>query len=154
MSKRRAPINPEYESYEVFRGCSRRDLRFLSALSTRIELPAGRVLARQGEHRREFVVVVRGTADLRRDGRLIERLGPGNYYGEFALLAGIPQPATVTAHTPLTVDVMAERDFRCAFSLLPSMRAHIGREFDRRAAAWFAPEPDEITVPVQPALTS
>jgi CRP-like cAMP-binding protein len=153
MSKRHGFINPEYETYEVFRGCSRRDLRFLSSLATRIELPAGRVLAREGEHRREFVLVVKGTADLHRDGRLVERLGPGGYYGEFALLTGIPQPATVTAHTPLTVDVIAERDFRCAFSLLPSVRTHIDREFDRRAAAWFAPDPDEIAAKKRPALT-
>jgi CRP-like cAMP-binding protein len=100
---------------------------------------AGRVLARQGERRREFVLVVRGAADVLRDGHLIDRLGPGCHFGEFTLLRDVPQPATLVARTPLTVDVMANRDFRFACSMLPSMRARINRELDRRTAMWLTP---------------
>jgi len=139
MRSRRHPINPEYENYGLFAGCSRRELAYVTSIATRLDLPAGRVLAQQGDRRREFVIVVRGIADVTRDGRLVDRLLAGSHHGESGLVRDVPQPATVVARTRMTVDVIGLREFRSMYSALPSVRAGIDRELDRRTTAWLSP---------------
>lgn len=147
MSYRHDPRPAQYGTLELFDGCSRRALQTLSQLGTRIELPPGKVLARQGSHRQEFVLVVRGAADVVRDGSVVDHLGPGDHHGEFTLLRGVPHPTTLVAMEPMVVDVFAAREFRAAYRALPSFRAAIDRELDRRAAAW-------LTLPATRALSS
>ena len=53
-----------------------------------------------------------GTAALSVDGDAITTLGPGDHYGEMALLDDGPRTATITALTPMSLAVVGRRDFR------------------------------------------
>jgi len=136
MSYRTDPRPAQYGSLELFDGCSRRALRTLATLGTRIDVPAGKALARQGANRQEFVLVIGGAADVVRDGAVVDHLRPGDHHGEFALLRGVPQPTTLVATEPMVVDVFGAREFRAAYKAMPSFRAAIDRTLDRRTATW------------------
>ena len=64
------------------------------------EVSAGDVVVRQGEPAAEFYVVASGEVAVARDGREVRRLGPGEAFGEIALLEPGPRTATVTALAP------------------------------------------------------
>lgn len=96
----------------LFSGCSKKELRRIASLADEIDLRRGKVLTRQGAPGREFFVLLDGTVDVVRDGDHIATLGPGDFFGEMALISNIPRNATVTATTPIRALVVVDRDFR------------------------------------------
>lgn len=74
----------------------------LAASLEREEHPAGRVVIAQGDPGDRFYVVAAGRADVRVDGVARPSLGPGECFGEIALLRDSLRTATVTAGTDLT----------------------------------------------------
>lgn len=60
-------------------------------------LPAGNVLYRQGDSGRYMYVMKFGAADIRVDGRLVEKAGAGTVLGEHTVALGKPRSATVVA---------------------------------------------------------
>jgi CRP-like cAMP-binding protein len=96
---------------EFFEGLSARELRSIARLMTRLEVRAGRTLVREGTVGREFFVIIDGEAEVTRNGRRINHLGPGATFGEIALLDTSPRVATVTALTDMTVEVLTRSEF-------------------------------------------
>jgi CRP-like cAMP-binding protein len=64
--------------------------------------PAGTVLTKQGEELSEtFGVIVEGRAQVNVHGRPVRTVGPGDYFGEMALIDRSYRSATITAQTQL-----------------------------------------------------
>jgi CRP-like cAMP-binding protein len=95
----------------LFSACDDAELDVALENMTQAEFPAGQVLAQQGRVGREFLVVVEGRARVTIDEREVAVLGPGDFFGEMALLDGGPRTATVVAITDLVVDVMSHQEF-------------------------------------------
>jgi voltage-gated potassium channel len=75
--------------------------------------PAGSVVVRQGdEHGVGFFVVAEGEGVVTVDGKEVDKVGPGSYFGEVALISDRVRTATVTATTDLRCQVMTLWDFR------------------------------------------
>src|SRR6185436_2827826 len=96
----------------LFESCSKADLVRIAALADELDVPAGRVLMRQGEYGHECFVILEGKAKVSFRGRGGTTLGPGECFGEMALL----QPrgkrsATVTAETDMDLLVLGSREF-------------------------------------------
>ena len=96
----------------LFSGCSKKELRRIASLADEIDLRSGKELTRQGSPGREFFVLLDGTVDVVRNGERIDTLGPGDFFGELALISNIPRTATCTATTPIRALVVVDRDFR------------------------------------------
>ena len=95
----------------LFQGLDKKHLQRVAQLATRLDLPEGKELIRQGEAGHEFVIVLNGELEIRRDDDVVATSGPGDYVGEIALLADRPRTATVVAKTPVAVEVIGRREF-------------------------------------------
>jgi len=94
-------------------GLDRKDLERLSKDFTERTFPAGSVVVREGDtHGMGFFVVVEGDGVVTVDGREVDKIGPGSYFGEVALISDRTRTATVTATTDLKTLVMTYWDFR------------------------------------------
>jgi CRP-like cAMP-binding protein len=100
--------------------CSRRERQAFAQASTRLEVPAGTVLARAGNVGREFAIVLTGAA-VATDGRKESALLAGDHFGDVALLDAGPTPATVVAATPMTLAVVSPGDFPVVLDRCPTI---------------------------------
>lgn len=106
----------------LFSGLSRRQLDLIAKHADEVKLDAGKVLARQGEHGLEFLLIVDGRAGVERNGKVVARLGAGNFFGEMSLIDGKPRTATVIAETPIVLLVIHRRVFGHLLDTLPGLQ--------------------------------
>jgi MFS family permease len=87
-----------------------------------VELPAGDAVFRQGEPGEHFYVVRAGRAEVVLDGALVRTLGPGDCFGEIALLGAQPRTATVRAAPdgPLAVSRLRRSSYLTAVTGYPA----------------------------------
>lgn len=121
----RSDIDATLAAIPIFSECSRKELKAISKLVTPVEIPAGKVLVKEGDPGREFMIIVSGTATVRRGGRKVDSLGPGDFFGELAVLVGVPRTATVTADTDMTVEAMNRQEFSSLLDESPAMAKKI-----------------------------
>jgi len=105
----------------LFERCTRKELAAIATLATPLDLPAGKVLASQGEQGKEFFVIVSGRAEASREGFTIGGMGPGSFFGEMSLLERLPRVATVTTTEPTTVLVLTAKAFDQLVADMPSV---------------------------------
>lgn len=94
----------------IFSGLSKKELRSVGRLMTQISVKEGRALTREGQVGREFMVILEGTAVVRRGGRKIAELGPGDFLGELAVLSGAPRTADVIATSDMELESLNRRE--------------------------------------------
>jgi CRP-like cAMP-binding protein len=117
----------------LFRACSRKDLQTLAKHAEDLNIPAGRTLIKEGAvGAQEFFVIVDGKAGVSRKGKRIATLGPGDYFGELALLDRAPRNATVTAESDMEVVVLTQRDFATVLTDVPGIAHKILAGMARR----------------------
>ena len=109
----------------LFAGLSKKELVAVSSLATRLDLAAGKELTKQGETGNEFVVILDGEVDVVIDGNVVASRGPGDYFGEIALLSERPRTATVVAKTPVAIEVIGRREFRALVDDQPTIEAQL-----------------------------
>lgn len=76
-----------------------------------LDVPAGTVVFRQGEPADRYYVIENGTVDVVGDGQSVSTLGPGEGFGEIALLRHVPRTATVSAKTDVRLHSLTSHDF-------------------------------------------
>jgi putative iron-dependent peroxidase len=96
----------------LFDGCSAHELRFIAARAESRDYAAGARLCVEGDPAERFFVILDGRAEATRDGSVLRSLGPGDFFGEIALIDNGPRTATVTASSPLRCLVVGSREFR------------------------------------------
>jgi CRP-like cAMP-binding protein len=120
----------------LFSACSRDELRKLAQRTTDIPIAEGHVLVKEGDRGLEFFVIVGGQAKVSRRGRKVGELGPGDFFGELALLIDSERNATVTAATPMEAIVLSRREFDAALADAPRMTRKIMAGMARRLAEY------------------
>jgi len=126
----------------LFESLSGRERSLVARAARTVAAGAAEELVREGEPGDEFFLILDGTATVRRNGRKVASLGPGDYFGELAILDGARRSATVVADGPATLLVLAGRDLVAALEEAPGLSAKLLvamagrlREADRRAFA-------------------
>jgi CRP-like cAMP-binding protein len=119
-------------SVPLFAHCDRRELEEIAEAADLIDVPAGLTLVTQGQHTNEFVVIAQGAAEVTRDGAQAATLGPGDFFGEIALITGAPRTATVTATEASTLLVLTDRAFGRVTDDIPSIATSVLRVLGER----------------------
>ena len=115
LDDRTMPI-PERElailrSVDLFASVPAPELEGLAARLEEVAAKSGAVIVREGEPGTRFYVIEDGEVEVNRGGRPVATLGPGDYFGEIALLRHVPRTATVVAKTPVTLLALEREDF-------------------------------------------
>ena len=96
----------------LFSSASKSELEQIASIADELDLPEGKVLIKEGDAGREFFVLIDDTAEVERGGRKVASLGPGDFFGEIALIAKTPRNATITTTSPVRALVVTDRAFR------------------------------------------
>lgn len=108
-----ASLAEELKEVPLFSGLSKRQLKQLSRCCREREVKSGTALIREGEKSGiTFFVIVEGTATASVAGDEVGKLGPGDHFGELALISEHVRGATVIADEPMRCLVMGFWDFR------------------------------------------
>ncbi len=105
----------------LFSTCSARELRTIRRALEEVTVPPDRVLVEEGTIGREFFLIVEGEASVRRNGRRLATLGPGQYFGELALLDRRPRSATIVSETEMLLLVLGQRQFNGMLDAVPAL---------------------------------
>ena len=96
-----------------------------------VHVPAGQRVFHQGDPADRFYVIETGQADVVGDGRLITNLGPGDGFGEIALLRRVPRTATVQAATELQLQALTSDRFLPVVTGFPPSAREAGAKVDQ-----------------------
>ena len=99
--------------------------------------PPGSVVVKQGDEGDKFYVIRHGSVEVRREDHrsttTLATLGPGDFFGEMALISGDPRNATVVVSAPETVLYSLKKaDFLAAVAATPSLDQQLRGVFFRR----------------------
>src|SRR3954454_3786769 len=122
----------------LFAHCSKKELNEVALVADEIDMPEQKTLTSEGDPGREFFVLIEGTADVRRKGRKVNAMGPGDFFGEIALVSDRPRTATVVATSPARLLVVTDRRFRRLVRKMPSIQDKVLSALAARLADWRA----------------
>ncbi len=124
----------------LFSSCSQGELRAIAQLGTPVEAEKGAILTEEGKPGSEFFLVLEGRASCWARGKEVNRFGPGDYFGELALLHGGMRTADVVAATPMELLVLDVGEFRSMLMTTPSigvkMLAHLAERLTEADARY------------------
>jgi CRP/FNR family transcriptional regulator, cyclic AMP receptor protein len=117
----------------LFDGLTGAQHRMISRLLDGVEADAGETIVVQDTHTYQFVIIEQGTAEVRHDGAAVTVLGPGDFFGEIAILSGgQPRTATVIASSPLTAFVLTAQKFNQVCEAIPEVKERLTRTAQER----------------------
>jgi CRP-like cAMP-binding protein len=122
-------------------GLNQHDLEEVGRLADEVDAKAGKVLMRKGELGSEFFMIADGTVRIERDGRVIATLGPGDFFGDIALVVERPRTATATVETDSRLLVVGHREFHSLMDRFPSIRVSVLQSIAIRLAELEADRP-------------
>ena len=128
-------LRAELKDVPFFSSLSKRELTTVAQQMEEIDIPEGKQLVREGDFGHEFFLIVDGTAEVVRGGARIAERGPGEFFGEMALLDEERRTATVTAKSPMRVLVMTRQNFRALDGTAPEIHATVAEAIEARRAA-------------------
>ena len=123
MSK--AKTDERLKSIPMFSDLSNKELRSVSRLMTAVTVAEGTDIITQDEIGREFMILLTGTAVVRRNGCKLADIGPGDMTGEVGVLSDSPRMATVTATSPMVIEVLNRRELMTLLDEQPRMAKKI-----------------------------
>jgi len=116
-------------------GLSKRELSRVLSLGDELEFFPGKVIVEVGDQARDFYMLLEGKARLEVPRKKTEILGPGDYFGEMAVLDGGPRTAEITAQTHVTALRIDKRDFLRLLDTYGSVGRKILVEMSKRVRA-------------------
>ncbi len=93
---------------------------------------AGETIIREGEPGEEFFLISDGEVEVIRSDHEVARLGPGDFFGEVALISGEPRNATVVAEGTVDAYALGKTDFQSALAASQSFRDQLYRVYFMR----------------------
>jgi CRP-like cAMP-binding protein len=107
-----ADVEETLAQVPLFAGVKPKDLKRLEKRMTERAFNEGDEITTQGESGIGFFVIEHGNATVSIGGKIIRTLGPGEHFGEIALIDSGPRSATIVATTDLRCRGMSAWEFK------------------------------------------
>ena len=120
------------ERVPLFAGLSQKDREKVARWSDSIDLPAGKHLLDEGRLPHEFFVILEGQVEVTHDGEHLATMGPGDFFGEIALIEHGRRTASVVTGTPTTLAVMSPQSFEAMRREMPQVAGRIDEAIRER----------------------
>jgi putative ABC transport system ATP-binding protein len=117
---------------EAFKNLTPHELTNVAERMTRRQYLPGEIIIHEGEVGEELFLISEGEVEVDREGREVARLGPGDFFGELALMSGNPRNANVVATRPVDTYVLGKDDFDAAIQASSSFREQLRRVYFAR----------------------
>ena len=118
----------------IFSGVDPSQLSTLAKFAEEIDVPADTELTHEGRVEGAVYVVLSGIFAIEREGRVVDTIGPGNFFGEIAAIDGGPRTATGRAIVDSRVIAVSPRQFNDVLDAAPDLQAAVMAEMERRLA--------------------
>lgn len=115
----------QLERVPLFAGLSHRDREQVARWADQVDLPVGKHLLAEGRLPHEFFVILDGEVEVTHEGEHLATLGPGDFFGEIALIEHRRRTASVVTSAPTTLAVMSPPSFDLMRRAMPSVAARI-----------------------------
>lgn len=116
----------------LFSELSDKERQQIGRWADEVDVQPGKHLIDQGQFGYEFFVIEEGKAEVKRGEESIAQLGPGDFFGEIALLEEDRRTASVIATEPMRAIVMTRRDFSEMQREMPSIAAQVRQAVEDR----------------------
>jgi CRP-like cAMP-binding protein len=134
VSKKGASKTDTLKQVPLFEQCSKSDLAKLARIADQIDVPEGKELIREGELARQFFILTDGSAEVRRGGRKVNTLGPGDFFGEIGLITDRLTSASVKTTTPARALVITRASFKSLLRDSPNIQLKVLQALAQRVA--------------------
>ncbi len=132
---------PKLRAIPIFADLDDEALARVGAVVTEFEAPAGHVLTQPGQEGSGMFVLEEGTVAVELPRNRTVMLGPGEFFGELAILAdGVARTARVRAASQVRCLAVARRDFRAILEAEPDIAVAMLPVLARRIADLEAPD--------------
>jgi CRP-like cAMP-binding protein len=98
------------DTIPLFAGLTIDQRESVASACDQLEVEEGTVLVREGDFGHAVFAIQSGTADVVHEGAVINTLGPGDFFGEIAVMSGGRRSASVVATTRLTLVTIFNRE--------------------------------------------
>jgi CRP-like cAMP-binding protein len=115
-------VDPErLRAFPLFESLTAEERAEVASWAAEREVSAGATLAAEGAAGYVFYLIEDGTADVLHDGHRVAELGPGDYFGEGAILGAGRRVASVVSTSPMRLIILHGQQFRKMESALPDV---------------------------------
>jgi CRP/FNR family transcriptional regulator, cyclic AMP receptor protein len=122
----------QLKSIPLFQDVPDEALRKVATFAELESHPEGAAVVREGGYANDFFAIEDGTAKVEREGQHLADLGPGDVFGEQALLEGEQRSASVLATSPLRVIKIAHWELDKMKRDMPEAVAELNRQVEAR----------------------
>jgi cAMP-dependent protein kinase regulator len=124
----RAMDEARLRQIQPFADLSTAERKMLARVVDELSMPEGATLVRQGDYGYEFMVIEEGTVDVLHNGEQIDTMGPGDFFGELAVLDdGGLRNATIVATSPVRLITLTAHYLRVVRERMPQIGEQIER---------------------------
>ena len=123
------------EAIPLFSSLAADERELVGDLVDPLQVPAGHEVATQDAFGYSFFAIEEGTAEVRVDDKSVAQLGPGDFFGEIALLCTGRRTAAVVATSPMRLFSLFDADFRQIEKRVPQLARELRRVAGERLAA-------------------
>ena len=116
----------------LLQGLDAAHLERVAELARELQAADGDLITAQGESGDDFFIVVSGKVRVERDGTVMARLGPGDFFGEIALIDGRPRSASAVADGDVQLLVLDHRGFDALLDDFPGIGRQVARTLVER----------------------
>jgi CRP-like cAMP-binding protein len=117
----RSPDDSRLTNIRLFANLSKDERSTLAGLIEEYEEAEGTTLVGQGDYGYEFIVIEGGTVEVIRDGRQIDTMGPGDFFGEAASRSGALRNASIVATSAVKILALSAHNIRVVRDQMPAL---------------------------------